>query len=469
MTPRHRYKPMLAKEADKAFTDKDWLFEVKWDGFRAIAYINGEASLRSRNQKELIDSFPELGELKNQAEGLVLDGEIVILNEGKVNFQALLERSTASQREISMQAAKSPAAYIVFDILEKEGKPLIDLPLTERKRILKESVKESEHVILADYVEEKGEAYYEAILQKGLEGIMAKKKSSGYEQGLRSGNWVKIKKLCTSDCVIFGYTKGTGARKATFGALLLGLYDTAGKPVFVGKVGTGFSQDLLKSLLAEFEKLKTDKAPFEADVAERVVWLKPKLVAEVAYQVVTKDRRLRMPRFLRLRDDKHPEDCRLDQLGEQQPLGEYAAKRDFTITAEPEGEAEKKLKGEATIFVVQEHHARRLHYDFRLEKDGVLKSWAVPKGIPQSPEDKRLAVEVEDHPLDYAKFEGQIPEGQYGAGKVIIWDKGTYVAKVWDAKMVEVILDGEKLKGRFVLVPLKRGGAKNWLMLKAKD
>ena len=118
--------------------------------------------------------------------------------------------------------------------------------------------------------------------------------------------------------------------------------------------------------------------------------------------------------------------------------------------------------------MVQEHHARRLHYDFRLERDGVLKSWAVPKGIPETPEDKRLAVQVEDHPLDYAKFEGEIPQGQYGAGKVIIWDKGTYETKVWDEKMVEVILDGKKLKGRYVLVPLKKAGEKNWLMLKAK-
>ena len=130
---RRRYKPMLAKEATAAFTDKDWLFEVKWDGFRAIAYVDDEVSLRSRNQKELINSFPELDELKQQPRGMVLDGEIVILQRGKVNFQALLERSTASAREIASQAAKSPAAYIVFDMLEKDATPLLDLPLLEKK------------------------------------------------------------------------------------------------------------------------------------------------------------------------------------------------------------------------------------------------------------------------------------------------------------------------------------------------
>ena len=322
--------------------------------------------------------------------------------------------------------------------------------------------------MLADYVEEKGEVFYEAVMQKGLEGVMAKKKNGKYEPGARTGSWLKIKKIRTCDCVIFGYTKGTGARKSTFGALILGLYGKDGNPVFVGKVGTGFSEETLKSLLNDFDKLKEAAAPFEADVPEKVTWLKPTLVCEVGYQVVTQDGRLRMPRYLRLRSDKQPKDCTTDQLGEEL-LKAYAEKRDFLATTEPPAEKEEAARNDAKIFVVQEHHARRLHFDFRLEKDGVLKSWAVPKGIPATPEDKRLAVQVEDHPLDYAKFEGTIPEGQYGAGKVIIWDRGTYETKVWDEKMVEVILDGKRLKGRYALVPLKRAGKNNWLMLKAKD
>jgi DNA ligase D-like protein (predicted 3'-phosphoesterase) len=177
-----------------------------------------------------------------------------------------------------------------------------------------------------------------------------------------------------------------------------------------------------------------------------------------------------MPRFQGLRTDKQPKECTTDQLGEETQLKTYEEKRDFTKTAEPTG-APPKGRGEGKIFVVQEHHARRLHYDFRLERDGVLKSWAVPKGIPETAEDKRLAVEVEDHPLDYAGFEGEIPEGNYGAGTVIIWDKGTYTPKVWDDKMVEVTLNGSRLRGRYVLVKLKpkRAGEKSWLMLKAKD
>ena len=462
-----KYKPMLARKADKPFSDKDWIFEVKWDGFRALAYVDDVFSLRSRNGKELRYNFPELEELKQQAQNVVLDGEIVILNEGKVDFQAMLERGRMSPAEIKFRTKRSPSVYVVFDILEKDGKPLVNLPLMERKRLLKDTVKEGDHVLLEDFVEEKGENYYRVALEKGLEGVIAKKKDSPYEPGVRSGNWLKIKKLHSCECVVFGFTRGTGARRETFGALLLGLYDSDGGPVYMGKVGTGFSQETLHALMEEFKKIETDKAPFKTGVTGEVRWLKPKIVCEVIYQVVTKDGRFRMPRFQKLRNDKLPSECTVDQLGDEQPLSQYLSKRDFQRTAEPKGSGKKKGKG--TIFVVQEHHSRRLHYDFRLEHEGVLKSWAVPKGIPKTSDEKRLAVETEDHPLEYAAFEGKIPEGQYGAGEVKIWDKGIYTPKVWDEKMVEFTLQGKKLVGRYVLVRLKRGGDKNWLMLKGKE
>jgi bifunctional non-homologous end joining protein LigD len=459
------YKPMLAKVAPKPFSDKDWVFEVKWDGFRAIAYVNEELSLKSRNQKELKYNFPELEELTKLTRKVVLDGEIVVMKEGKTDFQTLLERGkTASPTEIELQNLRSPAVYVVFDILEKDGTPLINLPLTERKKILRSSVQEGKHVLLSDVVEENGEAYYAAALEKGLEGVMAKKKTSPYEPGVRSGNWLKIKKLRSCDCVIFGYTKGTGARAKTFGALLLGLYNSEGEPVYVGKVGTGFSRDTLRTLSEAFKTLEADSAPITVDIPEEVTWLKPKLVGEIGYQAVTRDVRLRMPRFLGLREDKLSTECTLDQIV-QGELAEYQSKRDFKVTTEPKGGGKKKA---AKVFVVQEHHARRLHYDLRLEKDGVLKSWAVPKGIPQGDE-KRLAVETEDHPIEYAGFAGTIPKGQYGAGTVAIWDEGSYEAKVWDEKMVEFTLNGKRLKGRYVLVRLKKAGEKSWLLLKGKE
>jgi len=172
-----------------------------------------------------------------------------------------------------------------------------------------------------------------------------------------------------------------------------------------------------------------------------------------------------MPRFRGLRSDKPPSDCTLDQIV-QDELAEYVSKRDFGSTPEPMGEGKK---GEGRIFVVQEHHARRLHYDLRLESGGVLKSWAVPKGIPEKPDQKRLAVKTEDHPLEYANFEGTIPEGQYGAGTVKIWDKGSYEPKVWDENMIEFTLNGQKLKGRYALVRLKKAGENSWLMIKERE
>jgi len=464
---RHHYEPMLAKVADRPFNSEDWIFEVKWDGIRAITYINGELSIRSRNDKELRHNFPELEELKTLAENSVIDGEIVVMKGGKADFQLLSERSkTASFQDIKYLSEESPATYVVFDLLEKDDRPLVDFPIVERKTLLKKYVREGRHVVLSTFVEKEGEAYYEAALAKGVEGIMAKKKDSLYEAGVRSGNWLKIKRTLTCDCVIFGYTLGKGARKSVFGALILGLFSKA-VPVYVGKVGTGFSQENMKSMLKVFGPLKVEDETLRGvDIPEKIVWLRPEVVCQVAYQNVTKDGRLRMPRFCGLRSDKLPAECTLDQIMPGSLL-EYVSRRDFSITSEPAGIIQKKEEGQS--FVVQEHHARKLHYDLRLEKNGVLKSWAVPKGLPELPGEKRLAVETEDHPLEYRNFEGTIPEGEYGAGTVKILDNGTYTAKIWDENMIEFMLKGQRLQGRYVLTRFKKAGEKQWLLLKARE
>ncbi len=159
------------------------------------------------------------------------------------------------------------------------------------------------------------------------------------------------------------------------------------------------------------------------------------------------------------------------------PLKDYRSKRDFAKTPEPSGAAGHGSPGRGAAFVVQKHRAAHLHYDLRLESGGVLRSWAVPKGPSLDPADKRLAVEVEDHPLDYASFEGRIPEGEYGAGTVIVWDRGTYrpqgdagLEEMLARGAVKVELEGEKLRGGFALVRTRLGGKKtNWLLIKEKD
>ena len=275
------------------------------DGFRAIAYVRDSFTIQSRNDKELKLFFPELEELKQLTENVVVDGEIVTMKNGKVDFHSLQERGhVISAREIERLKNQSPATYIIFDILEKDAKPLVDLPLIERKTILKQSVKEGSRIIINDFVEEKGEQFYQAILQQDLEGMVAKRKDSQYEQGLRTGSWLKVKNLKTCDCVIFGYSKGEGARENTLGALIVGLYDNQRKSVYIAHVGTGFSDELLKELYNQFQTIKSDTPSFQVRNMETVTWLKPKLVCEVIYQIVTKDCRLRMPRLHRLRSDK---------------------------------------------------------------------------------------------------------------------------------------------------------------------
>ena len=459
------YKPMLSQSEEEPFTSRDWIFEVKWDGIRAISYIGKDLSIKSRNQKELISNFPELEELKELAGGTVLDGEIIVMRDSQTDFQTLIERNKkTSARDIEYMAKKYPATYVVFDILEKNGEPLISESLVKRKRILKESVQEGKYVVISLFVEETGETYFQAALDKGVEGIMAKKKQSLYEPGKRSENWLKIKKIKTIDCVIFGYTRGEGSRKKTFGSLILGLYDNS-EPVFVGKVGTGFTRQNMEDLIQKLDGLKVDEISLQGvDEKRKVIWLQPKLACEVGYQTLTKNGRLRIPVFKGLKEDKQPNECTIDQIG--LPLQEYAAKRDFSNTTEPAAIGNKTT---GKSFVIHEHHARRLHYDLRLERNGVLKSWAVPKGPPESQGEKHLAIQVEDHPLEYGTFEGTIPEGQYGAGTVKIWDKGLYELLVWDDNKIEILMKGDKMEGRYVLVRFKKAGENNWLFFKAGD
>ena len=530
-----RYPPMLAQSATGPFTSDAWLFEIKWDGVRAIAYVDDTVSLRSRNDRELGGQFPELDELVTLAPGTVLDGEIVAMSGGRPDMQALLSRLQKGSGRIPPPGVTVPVTYIVFDILEKDKKPLIDLPLLERRNILKQAVTEGPHVILSVPVEGRGEDYYRAAVAKGLEGVMAKRKDSPYEPGLRSGVWLKVKGQKTCDCVITGYTRGKGGRSSTFGALLLGLYDngdgsvsqdggtgsspaprssrhtgSAGRTLIsVGKVGTGFSDHDRAALMETFSQLKTSMPQLQdVEKDDTIVWLEPVLVGEVAYQEVTRDRKLRIPRFIRIRSDKKPEECTTDQLadvkiepGRTSPLKDgnpadagkgstegdgsmkgvmtnsdqhlsppnahalktYQEKRDFSITSEPEG---PRTMSEGNYFVIHEHHAHKLHYDLRLERDGVLKSWAVPKGIPEAAGEKHLAVAVEDHPLEYGHFEGTIPAGEYGAGTVTIWDNGTYDTKLWAGDKIEITFHGKRLKGHYVLVPFKRAGKNDWLLFK---
>lgn len=462
---KKQYRPMLAESAREPFSSEDWIFEIKWDGIRAVSYLDkdGGLSIKSRNGLELSQNFPELGELKDLARGVVLDGEIVVMKGGKADFQAVIQKAKASgRREIERLSAGFPATYVVFDLLEVGGEDVTGKPLMDRKMLLKEALREGKHVVISSWFEGNGAEYFKVALARGVEGVMAKRKGSVYAVGTRSSDWLKIKKLRTCDCVVVGYTEGKGARKGLFGALMLGLHD-GGVLSFVGKVGTGFTEGSMRELMEVFKTLSTVRPTVTAP-QQGVTWLRARVVVEVAYQAVTAEGRLRMPRFKGVRLDKKAEECTMDQI--KPKLEKYEAKRNFSVTKEPMG---GDAKGSSGMYVVQEHHARRLHYDLRLERDGVLKSWAVPKGIPESMGEKRLAIEVEDHPLEYGSFEGTIPEGQYGAGTVSIWDKGGYETIEWVGDMIEIMIRGKRLKGRYVLTRFKKAGDKQWLLFKARE
>ncbi len=460
-----KYLPMMAESAKTPFDDPGWLFEAKWDGIRAISDVGQSLSIRSRNDRELSQNFPELSELMELSSGVVLDGEIVVMRGSAPSFQDVAKRVQASNpRDIVAESKNLPATYVVFDILEAGGRSVTSRPLHERKALLRKSVVDGHNIVVSSYVVGSGVAYYQAAVEKGLEGVVAKRLDSPYRPGVRSADWLKVKKTNSADCIVVGYTPGEGARSGTFGAFLLGLYDDD-KLVYVGKVGTGFSDGDLRELLSVFKPLVTEERQAAgADIPRHVTWLKPELVAEIVYQNLTDDGRLRAPRFIRLRNDKAPRECTITQV-RPLTLEEYKAKRNFSNSPEPAG---KGAKTKGNSYVVQEHHASHLHWDLRLEKDGVLKSWAVPKGPPEKPGERRLAIQVEDHPLDYGGFEGIIPEGEYGAGTVKIWDKGTFTPLEWNEDKIEVVIEGERLKGPYELVRFKRAGDKQWLLFKKK-
>ncbi|HEY9535721.1 MAG TPA: DNA ligase D [Mucilaginibacter sp.] len=310
-------KPMKATLVDAPFDDADWIFEVKWDGYRAIAVIdkNG-AELISRNNIPFDKYYPINQILKGWQVNAVIDGEILVLNDkGLSDFGALQNwRSEADGNLV----------YYVFDILWYEGKNLMSLPLIQRQAILKEVMPANDDRVRQSKVfPTNGVGFFEAAEKIGLEGIIAKKSNSIYTSDLRSKEWLKIKVQRRQEVIIAGFTKNAGTAKA-FSALVLAVYD--GKKLhYVGKVGTGFSDKMQKEMMARFKPLITDKSPFDVEpdvdkpsrfrpqrMGAKPTWLKPELVGEVAFAEVTSDGIFRQASFKGLRDDKKATDVILE-------------------------------------------------------------------------------------------------------------------------------------------------------------
>ena len=304
-----KIKPMLAHSAEP-FDSGDFWFELKFDGSRTIAFVGEKLRLQNRRLLNITNRYPEL-KLRNDlnAKEAILDGEIVVTKEGKPDFRMLQTREhVGDELRIELLSQTMPATFIAFDLLYLDGKPLVDLPLVERRAKLEEIVTESSRILLSRYVETHGKRYFEEVAKLGLEGAMAKRKQSTYQIGKRSRDWLKIKAIRTMDCVIVGYTPGEGWRSGYFGALAIGAY-RGGKLEFMGKVGTGFDESLLKSISSLLKVRATGVKPVEAEPPYEVRWVKPELVCEVKFMEVTPDLKLRAPVFRRLRSDKAPEEC----------------------------------------------------------------------------------------------------------------------------------------------------------------
>ncbi|PYP09821.1 MAG: DNA ligase D [Gemmatimonadetes bacterium] len=321
---------MLAETRADPFTKDGWLFEVKLDGYRMRAACeDGEPILFSRKGLDYTESFPEIARAVKAIpfEGVILDGELVVLNEsGHPSFNKLQVRAKLGAREAKRAAIESPATLYVFDLLAFAGYDLRKLPLIKRKEILRKVLPQTGPLRYSEHFEKDGEALYEQVVKLGLEGIMAKKADSPYRDG-RSGDWLKIRADRIDDFVVVGYSKPKGSRGG-FGSLHVGAYKD-GKLIYCGRAGSGFSGAQLDEIGAQLAALVRETPPCEPPEHGALpkgpdhTWVEPKLVCDVRYKEITPDGLLRQSVFVRFRDDKKPEDVVMPGLGARESgLGE---------------------------------------------------------------------------------------------------------------------------------------------------
>jgi bifunctional non-homologous end joining protein LigD len=314
-----KIKPMLAHPFEKAFDNPQWVFEIKWDGVRALVFKKDRKfKIQSRNGNDITMRYPEIVTAAKFSlrgcKSAILDGEIVILNkEGIPDFHTHQHRMhIQTLKEIMALSVEHPSTYYVFDILYKDDQSVEDLAYLERRELISSILKTNDTIKISEYIAEKGTKILASSKELKLEGIVAKHKGSIYREGIRSRDWLKIKNTRTQDCVIIGYTEGLGSRIRHFGSLVLAVYSANDKKLkFSGHVGTGFDDQTLTEIYSKLKVLKVgsmpiDKVPY---LNRDTTWIEPILVAEVKFDEWTPDGILRAPVFLRLRDDKKPNEC----------------------------------------------------------------------------------------------------------------------------------------------------------------
>ena len=292
--------PMLLHEVKKPFDDKNYIHELKLDGIRCIVYIEPKSVvLQNKRFKELTPVYPELSDIcKCVKKKVILDGELVVLTDGKPDFYALQRRSLMTDSfKISLSAKRNPVQFVAYDILYYDGKDLTDKPLMERKAILEKAVTEGHNLSVSRYIEEKGVAFFELAKKESLEGIVSKKKDGLYHMGKRTHDWIKVKVMQDEDLFICGYQPDEGGYVKD---LVLGYYDNNGDLKCRGKVYLGVSKEE-RAIIAGFAKNNTVKIPW-FDKYKNVVWLKPQLVGTAHFMHETESGGMRQPVWKGLKD-----------------------------------------------------------------------------------------------------------------------------------------------------------------------
>jgi bifunctional non-homologous end joining protein LigD len=308
-------RPMLAVTGPEPADPGSWALELKWDGVRALAYIErGQVRLMSRTERDITVTYPELARLgaASTHKQLLLDGEIVVFGDGGwPEFEALQPRMhVSSAAQAALLAGQTPVTYLIFDVLQLDGRPLLDLEYTQRRALLDELALSGPNWQTppwfpgADF-----EAVQAVSLSHHMEGVVAKRLDSRYTPGVRSGNWRKIKNVRTQEAVVAGYKPGKGNRAGQVGSLLVGVHDASGL-VYAGHVGTGFTDETLRMLGDRLRPLRRPGSPFDGPVppehARPAVWVEPRLVIEVGFDRWTRAGRMRAPVYRGLRDDIDP-------------------------------------------------------------------------------------------------------------------------------------------------------------------
>ncbi|WP_299178623.1 DNA ligase D [uncultured Chryseobacterium sp.] len=425
---------MLAKLHEQAFDDKEWVFEIKWDGYRAIADLSKDDPLfYSRNGISFLSKFDKVAQdFASQKHKMILDGEIVAYDEnGKPSFQLL------------QQIGDNPnlaLVYQVFDLLWLNGHSTENLPLLQRKELLKEALTETDVIKYCDHIPEKGTEFFDQMKKMKLEGMIAKKVDSPYLENHRSTDWLKIKFTNTEEAIICGFTEPRGSRKG-FGALVLGKYidETL---TYVGHTGTGFNKASLSELHERLKKLTVKSSPFETKPKTNmpVTWIKPELVCEIKFSEITKDGIYRHPVFVAIREDKEPEEIQ-DTEEEIKTSHQKTKKMKATPSSKKKETSEKEKEIKLNRHTIKLTNQDKIYFP----KDGITKGDVVE--YYQSVADYILP-HLKNRPLSLNRFpngiEGQSFYQKDAGDSIPEWIKTTQVYSESNDKYIDYIYCNDK-------------------------